>query len=104
LARVYNLREEVALFSEEHLVHVEHFRNEYFVPELACLSYIFERFSTLDTSMKANGIKNIVVTDKVKAFTGKLDLWIRKLEGKFWILSCVGGSVTNNNGFMIGFY
>jgi hypothetical protein len=39
-ARVYNSREEVALFlEEENLAHVEHFRHEHFVPKLAYLNY-----------------------------------------------------------------
>jgi hypothetical protein len=42
VARVYNLREGVALFlQEENLVRPEHFRNEYFVSKLVCLSDIF---------------------------------------------------------------
>jgi hypothetical protein len=36
VARLYNLREEIALLlEEENLVHAEHFRNEHFVSKLA---------------------------------------------------------------------
>jgi hypothetical protein len=42
VARVYSLREDVALFiEEENPVHAEHFRNEYFVFMSAYLSHIF---------------------------------------------------------------
>jgi hypothetical protein len=42
---------------------------------------IFKKFNTLDASMQENDANIIVVTDEVKAFIGKLDLWVRKLEG-----------------------
>jgi hypothetical protein len=49
VTRVYNLREDVALFlQKENLVHVEHFRNEHFVSKLAYLNDIFEKFNTLN--------------------------------------------------------
>jgi hypothetical protein len=32
--------------------------------------------------MKGNDTNITIVTDKVKAFIGKLGLWVRKLEGK----------------------
>jgi hypothetical protein len=77
VVRVYNLREIAALFLEEHLV-----RDDHFVSKLAYLNYIFEKFSTLNPSMQANDTNSNVVTDKVKAFIGKLGLWIRKRDGK----------------------
>jgi hypothetical protein len=42
----------------------------------------FEKFNTLNASMQENDANIIVVTDEVKVFIGKLDLWVRKLEGK----------------------
>jgi hypothetical protein len=80
VARAYNLRAEVALFLEdENLVYAEHFRNKYFDSKLAYLTDIFEKFSTMNTSMQGNDTNIIVVTDKVKAFIEKLGLWVRKL-------------------------
>jgi hypothetical protein len=74
LARVYNLREVVALFSEEeHLLHDEHFRNENFFSKLAYLRDSFKKFNSLNTIMQGKDNIN-VVTDKVKAFAGKLGL------------------------------
>jgi hypothetical protein len=32
--------------------------------------------------MQGNDTNIIIMTDKVKAFIGKLGLWVRKLEGK----------------------
>jgi hypothetical protein len=64
---VARLPEDVALFAEdEHLVHAEHFRSEYFASKLAYLSNIFEKFSTVNTSMQGNdtSINIIAVTDK----------------------------------------
>jgi hypothetical protein len=71
LVRVYELRHEVALLN---VVHGKHFRNEYFVSKIVYLSNIFEKFSTLNTSMQGNHTRIIVVTDTV-------GLVVRKLEG-----------------------
>jgi hypothetical protein len=49
---------------------------------LAYFSDIFEKYNTLNTSMQGNDTNIIAVTDKVKAFIGKLGLWVRKLEEK----------------------
>jgi hypothetical protein len=52
VACVYILREEIAvLLEEENLVHAEHFRKEHFVSKLMYLSDIFEKFSTMNTSI-----------------------------------------------------
>jgi hypothetical protein len=60
VARVYSLREGVALFSEdEYLVNAEHF-----VSKLVYLSDIFEKFSTLSTRVHGKG--TIIVKVKVK--------------------------------------
>jgi hypothetical protein len=49
VARVYNLREEVALFiEEESLAYAEHFQNEQFIPKLAYLNYVFEKFQHIE--------------------------------------------------------
>jgi ribosomal protein S3 len=83
VARVYNLREEAVLFLYvKNRVHAEHFHKEHFISMLAYLSDISEKFSTLNTNMQRNDANIIVVTDKVKAFIGKLGSWVRKLEAK----------------------
>lgn len=66
------------------------------VSKLAYLSDIFG-FSTLNRRVHGNDADIIAVTDKVKAVTAKLGLWVRKLEGK--ILDMFSGSkdfVTKN--------
>jgi hypothetical protein len=51
--------------------------------KLVYLSDIFENFSTLNTNMQRNDTNIFVMTNKVKAFIGKLGLWvITKIEGK----------------------
>jgi hypothetical protein len=72
VARVYNLRGVPLFLEEENLLHAEHFCNEYFVSQLACLSDIFEEFNISNTSMQGNDTNIIIVTDKVKTFIGKL--------------------------------
>jgi hypothetical protein len=68
------------------------------VSNLAYLSDIFEKFSTLNTSMQGNDINIIIVTAKVKAFIGKLGLWVRKVEGiSLEICSCLKVSVEENS-------
>jgi hypothetical protein len=82
VACVYNLRD-VAFFVEEgNLVHDEHFGNEHFISKLAYLCDIFEKFSALNASMHGKDTNDIAVTEKVKAFIGKLGSWNRKLQGK----------------------
>jgi hypothetical protein len=80
VTRVYNLQEVALIPEEENLLHAEHFRSEHFVSKLACLSRVFEKFNSLNPSMQRNDMNTIVVADEVKAFTGKLGLWFRKLE------------------------
>lgn len=66
---VYNLREEVALFSgEENLVYSEHFCVESFITDLAHLTYFFEKLNALNTGMQTNNSNINAVTDEVKAF------------------------------------
>jgi hypothetical protein len=67
---------------EENLVHDEHFCSECFVSKLPYLIDIFEKFSTLNIRMQGNDTNSNVMTHKVKAFIGKLGLWMRKLERK----------------------
>jgi hypothetical protein len=84
MVRTYHLREVAALFIPRRrgkYSTAEHSRDEYFVPILACLSDIFEKFITLSTSMHANSTNTIIVTDKMKACIGKLGLCRRKNVG-----------------------
>jgi hypothetical protein len=57
-------------------VHAEGFRSGHFVSKLVYLSDIFEKFSTPNTSMQGIDTNIIVVADKVKAFIGKVSLWV----------------------------
>jgi hypothetical protein len=61
VARAYSSREEAAQFLEE----------EHFVSKFAYLTDIFEKFSTVNTSMQGNDTNAIAVTDKVEALIGK---------------------------------
>jgi hypothetical protein len=79
-------------------VQAEHFRSEHFISKLAYLSDIFEKFNTLNTRMQGDNTNIIAVTDKAKAFIGKLGLWVRKLEGKSLdTFSCLKDFVEENS-------
>jgi hypothetical protein len=81
VARVYDLREELALFSEEeNQVTAEYFRSETFLLKSAYLSDIFEKFNLLNTSMQGYDTNILVVSDKVNAFVRNTGLWISKIE------------------------
>jgi hypothetical protein len=41
---------------------------------LAYLNNIFEKFNTWNTNLQGKNANTVVVTDKMKAFTGKLGL------------------------------
>jgi hypothetical protein len=81
VARVYDLREELALFLEEENQEIaEYFRSETSLLKLAYLSDIFEKFNLLNTSMQGYDTNILIVSDKVNAFVRKLGLWISKIE------------------------
>jgi hypothetical protein len=85
VAHIYNLRDVALFIEEENLVQAENFHNEYFASKFVYLSDIFEKFNTLNLSMQSmqeNDTNIIIVTEKVKAFVGKLGLWVRKLEAE----------------------
>jgi hypothetical protein len=50
--------------------------------KFAYLSDISKKFCKLNTNMQWNDTNITTVTEKAKAFTGKLGLWVRKLKGK----------------------
>jgi hypothetical protein len=81
VARVYDLREELALFLEEENEEIaEYFRSEAFLLKLAYLSDIFEKFHLLNTGMQGYDTNVLVVSDKVNAFVRKIGLWVSKIE------------------------
>jgi hypothetical protein len=81
VARVYDLREESALFLEEKNQEIaEYFRSETFLLKLAYLSDIFEKFNLLNISTQGYYTNIPVVSDKVNAFVSKIGLWISKIE------------------------
>jgi hypothetical protein len=81
VARVYDLREELALFlKEENQEIAEYFRSETFLLKLAYLSNIIEKFNLLNTSMQGYDTNILVVSDKANAFVRKTGLWNSKIE------------------------
>jgi hypothetical protein len=81
VARVYDLREELALFLEDENQEITaYFRSETFLLKLAFLSDIFEKFNLLNTSMQGYDANILVVSGKVNAFVRKIGLWISKIE------------------------
>jgi hypothetical protein len=81
VARVYDLREELALFLEEENQEIaEYFRSETFLLKLAYLSDIFKNFNLLNTSTQGYDTNILVVSDKANAFVRKIGLWISKIE------------------------
>jgi hypothetical protein len=81
VTRVYDLREELALFLEEENQEIaEYFRSETFLLKLAYLSDIFYKFNLLNTSMQGYDTNILVVSHKENAFVWKMGLWISKIE------------------------
>lgn len=83
LQRVYELREEIAIFlEEENRPEAENFRDGLFVMKLSYLVDIFEKLNILNLQLQGANTHMLDTSDKVNAFCRKLDLWSRNLKQK----------------------
>lgn len=83
LQRVYELRDEIAIFlEEESRPEAELFRDDLFVMKLSYLVDIFEKLNTLNLQLQGANTHMLDTSDKVNAFCRKLELWSRNLNKK----------------------
>lgn len=83
LQRVYELREEIAIFlEEENRPEAKNFRDGLFVMKLSYLVDIFEKLNNLNLQLQGANIHMLDTSDKVNAFCRKLELWSRNLKQK----------------------
>jgi hypothetical protein len=102
VVRVYDLREESALFLEEENQEIaEYFRSETFLLKLAYLSNIFEKLNLLNTSMQGCDTNILVVSDKVNVFVRKMSLWISKIEERNLNMFSESNAFTEDNNMEI---
>lgn len=81
LNRVFAMREELALFLQEHQhPHANCFKNSKFVLILAYMADIFEALNRLNQQMQGGGVNIIEAEENLKAFQKKLPLWKRRTE------------------------
>lgn len=81
LQRVYELRDEIAIFlDEEKRPEAEKFRDHLFVMKLSYLVDIFEKLNTLNLQLQGANTHILDTSDKVKAFCRKLELWSRNIK------------------------
>ncbi|XP_067122548.1 protein FAM200C-like [Centruroides vittatus] len=98
LNRVFALREELALFLQEHQHgHTDCFKNSEFILMLAYMADIFAALNYLNQQMQGSGV-NIIETEKaLKAFQKKLPLWKRRIEnGNFANFTLLDECVNKN--------
>ncbi|XP_042858681.1 zinc finger BED domain-containing protein 5-like [Penaeus japonicus] len=82
LNRLYELRDEVRLFlieSESQLA--DHLTDPDWLANLAYLSCIFERLNLLNLSLQGPNTNILVLSDKIDAFTRKLERWAVRVDG-----------------------
>ncbi|XP_035207173.1 zinc finger BED domain-containing protein 5-like [Stegodyphus dumicola] len=78
LQRVYELREEIAVFlEEENRPEAENFRDTLFVMKLSYMVDIFEKLNNLNLQLQGANTHILDTSDKVNAFCMKLELWSR---------------------------
>ncbi|XP_063902632.1 zinc finger BED domain-containing protein 5-like [Zophobas morio] len=83
LQRVYELREEIAIYlEEEHRPEAEKFRDYLFVMKLSYLVDIFEKLNILNLQLQGANTHMLDTSDKVTAFCKKLELWNRNVKQK----------------------
>lgn len=81
LQRVYELREEIAVFlEEENRPEAENFRDSLFVMKLSYMVDIFEKLNNLNLQLQGANTHILDTSDKVNAFCRKLELWSRNLK------------------------
>ena len=86
LERVFDLREEIALFLEEKNVSAEEFRDEEWITKLAFLTDITSHLNSLNFKLQgSNRLINELYQDIV-AFEKKLQLWESQVNWKRKIL------------------
>ncbi len=82
LERVFDLREEIALFLEEKNVSAEEFRDEEWITKLAFLTDITSHLNSLNFKLQgSNQLVNELYQHTVP-FEKKLQLWVSQLENK----------------------
>ena len=82
LSRLYELRDEVRLFlikSESQLA--DYLTDPDWLASLAYLSCIFERLNLLNLSLQGPNTNILILSDKIDAFTRKLERWAVRVDG-----------------------
>jgi zinc finger BED domain-containing protein 5/7/8/9 len=83
LQRVYELRDEIAIFlEEENRSEAEKFRDGLFVMKMSYLVDIFEKLNILNLQLQGANTHMLDTSDKVTAFCRKLELWLRNVKQK----------------------
>lgn len=83
LQRIYELREEIAIFlEEENRPEAENFRDGLFVMKLSYLVDIFEKLNILNLQLQGANTHILDTSDNVNAFCRKLELWSRNVKQK----------------------
>ncbi|XP_035229836.1 protein FAM200A-like [Stegodyphus dumicola] len=81
LLRVYELREEIAVFlEEENRPEAENFCDSLFVMKLSYMVDIFEKSNNLNLQLQGANTHILDTSDKVNAFCRQLELWSRNLK------------------------
>lgn len=98
LNRVFALREELALFLQEHQHgHADCFKNSEFILMLAYMADIFAALNHLNQQMQGGGVNIIEAEEALKAFQKKLPLWKRRIEnGNFANFTLLDECVNKN--------
>ncbi|KMQ87159.1 scan domain-containing protein 3-like protein [Lasius niger] len=83
LQRVYELRNEIAIFlEEENREEAENFRNDLFIMKLSYLVDIFEKSNILNLQFQGKNTHILQMNDKVNSFCRKLELWNANVKQK----------------------
>ena len=81
LSRLYELREELSEFSNEHPVpHKQKLVDERWCAKLAYLADIFGHLNELNTKLQGRNENILSSTDKIRGFMGKITLWQEALK------------------------
>ncbi|XP_029639450.1 zinc finger BED domain-containing protein 5-like [Octopus sinensis] len=88
LSRFIYLQTEICFFEAENSG-FEFLNDENGVLKVAFLNDLFEKLNVLNLSLQGANENNITITGKLKSFTDKLELWIRKVKNSQ--LDCFSG-------------
>lgn len=89
LTRLFELRSEVRTFlSDAHSPLADHLTDSKWISRLAYLACIFDKLNTLNLSLQGLNTNILTLSDKVNAFTKKLQRWAARAEsGDFEMFS-----------------